>query len=129
MSDNPMTPKSPKSSNVNEDENNGPKRTRDSLGRFTRNTTDIPDDVSHILEQLETESEKRRQSIRHELPPPPTSPSPEDHQPQPEIQYKPHRPTPTTLPFRAMLFRQGDFAGGMGFSGGQQLSMLKEAKD
>ena len=28
-----------------------------------------------------------------------------------------------------MLTRQGDFTGGMGFSGGQQLPMLKEVKD
>ena len=58
MSDNLMTSKSPISSNVNEDKNNGPKQTRKSLGRFTRNTTDIPDDLSHILRQLETESKK-----------------------------------------------------------------------
>ena len=58
MLNNLMTSKSPKSSNVNEDENNSLKQTRDSLERFTRNTTDIPDNVSHILEQLETKSEK-----------------------------------------------------------------------
>ena len=126
-----MTPKSPKSSNVNEDENNGPKWTRDSLGRFTRNTTDIPNNISHILEWLETECEKHQQSIRYELPLPHTSPSlsSEDHQSQSEIWYKPHRPTPTTLSFRAMLFRQGDFTEGMSFSGEQQLPMLKEAKN
>ena len=58
MSDNLMTSKSSKSSNVNEDENNSLKQARDSLERFTRNTTDIPDDISHIFEWLETESEK-----------------------------------------------------------------------
>ena len=62
-----------------------------------------------------------------------TPKSPEDRQLQPETRYKPHRPTktptPTSLPYRAMLTRQGGFAGGMGFSGGQRLPMLKEAKD
>ena len=124
-----MTPKSLKSSNVNEDENNSLKWTRDSLERFTRNTTDISDDISHILEWLETESEKCQQSIRHELPPSSTSLSSEDYQPQSEIWYKSHRLTPTSLSYWVMLTRQGDFTGGMGFSGGQQLPMLKEVKD
>ena len=58
MSNNLMTLKSSKSSNINEDKNNGLKWARDSLKRFIKNTTDISDDISHILKWLETKSEK-----------------------------------------------------------------------
>ena len=138
MTDNPVTPKTPRlSSNSNnsndsdsEKDKSKPRRTRDSLGKITNDYTDIPDELNDLMERLETESVRRRQSIRgkYQTPAPP-SPTLPPEQPQSETQYMRHKPSPTPIPHRAMMARQPAFVGGMGYPSGQQLPILKEVKD